>query len=248
MGSLLLACLLLQAQPAPLDSGALSMPLIRSIDLDAETLLSDSSLLAADILALTVESNRAAYYKLSERGDLLASGKLLPGANSLRFTRPGISLRSQSIFLTLDLLEEKTATQKFLRIQVTVEGKGEMEPEHKEALSGLFRLEMYHADRLIGFRKKRMDELLKLKTGPVMPLSDPGLSGSAIRNQPAGYSISVLGLGMALAKHLAGKKVEKAKQERAVRLQKRHLVTTISRRETKGEKREIPIVIELRVE
>ncbi len=81
------------------------MPLIQSVDLDPGALLADPSPLADDTLALVVVSRREAFYKLSERGAVLAAGKLLPGDNSLRFTRPGLADGSQSLFFLLDLLE-----------------------------------------------------------------------------------------------------------------------------------------------
>jgi hypothetical protein len=243
MASLLLCLLLLPAPLALPDAGAVPAPLIRAVDLDAGTLLAEPSLLAADRLALVVESSREAFYKLSEGGDVLAAGKLLPGANSLRFSRPGLAAGSQSLLLRLDLLEHGAASQKLLRIQVTVEGGAGMEAAEKAGLTGSFRLEMYHAGKRIGFRRKSMTELLNLKTGPVAPVTDPALSGSAIRSQPASQSISVLGLGMALAKYLAGKKAAKRAKARQVESQKRRLAMSIIRGQ-----REFPIVIELRVE
>ncbi|MDD8013299.1 MAG: hypothetical protein PHX05_07470 [Acidobacteriota bacterium] len=248
MASLLLSFLLLQSPVVLPDSGAVPAPLIGSIDLDAGTLLADPGLLAADTLSLLVEVRREAFYKLSERDNVLVSGKLLPGVNTLRFTRPGLAAVSQSYFFILDLIEQGAASRKFLRLQVTVEGRTAREPGAQAALSGSFRLEMYHSGRLIGFRKKNMPDLLKLKTGLVVPVPDPGLSGSAIRSQPPSQSVSVLGLGMALAKYLAGKKTEKMLQARTIEAQKKKLTTSISHLEANGERREVPIVIELRVE
>ncbi len=248
MGNLLLTFLLLQTPAVLPNTGAVPMPLIRSIDLDAEALLGEPALLAADTLALRVESSRGAYYKLSERGEVLAAGELLPGSNSLRFTRPGLSARSQSLFFLLDLLENGRTGQKNIRIMVTVEGKMETDGPEREPLSGFFTLGMYHADSLIGFRKKSMGELLKLKTGPVIPVPDPGLSGAAGRSQAVGQSVSVLGLGMALAKFLAGKRAEKRMKARSIEMQKKRLAMSIIRQGANGEKREVPIVFELRVE
>jgi hypothetical protein len=243
MASLLLCLLALQAPAPSPDAGAVPMPLIRSIDLDPGALLADPSPLADDTLVLVVESRKEAFYKLSERGAVLAAGKLLPGNNPLRVTRPGLADGSQSLFFLLDLLEPGSAGQKFLRVQVTVDGRMGMAPVENTQLSGSFLLEMYHSGRLFGFRKKRMADLLKLKTGPVVPVPDPGLSGSAARSQPAGQSVSVLGLGLALAKFLAGKKAEKRARAHEAESQKKRLATTIRRGG-----REIPIVIELRVE
>jgi hypothetical protein len=243
MANLLLTLLFLRAPVLLPGAGEVPMPLVRSIDLDAEALLADPSLLAADTLALVVVSNREAFYKLSERGDVLASGKLLPGINTLRFTRPGLTAGSQSLFFLLDLLEQDAAAQKFLRVLLTVEGGPGTGPGETAGLSGTFRLEMYHAGRLFGFRKKNMVDLLKLKTGPVMPVPDPGLSGAAGHSPSAGNSVSLIGMGMALAKYLAGKKTEKRMRARALEAQKRRLAVTLRRG-----LREVPIVIELRVE
>jgi hypothetical protein len=243
MASLILCFLMLLAPGVNPASGASPAPLIRAIDLDAGTLLADPSLLAADTLALVVESRRQAFCKLSERGEVLATGKLLPGANTLRFTRPGLTAGSRSFFFLLDLLEQDTASQKFLRVQVTVEGAPAMEPEAKAELSGNFGLEMYHSGHLFGFHKKNMVDLLKLKTGPVAPVPDPGMSGAAGRSPSAGQSISVLGLGMALAKYLAGKKADKRTRARAAEAQKKKISMTFPR-----DKREIAVVIELRAE
>jgi hypothetical protein len=243
MASLFL-CLLALPAPAPLpDAGAVPVPLIQSVDLDPGALLADPSPLADDTLVLVVANRREAFFKLSERGTVLAAGKLLPGNNPLRFTRPGLADGSQSLFFLLDLLEPGSTGQKFLRVQVTVDGKTGMEPVENAPLSGSFLLEMYHSGRLFGFRKKRMADLLKLKTGPVVPVPDPGISGSAAYRQPAGQSLSVLGLGMALAKFLAGKKAEKRARAREVESQKKRLATTIRRGG-----RDVPIVIELRAE
>jgi hypothetical protein len=243
MPSLLLCLLLLPAPASLTDAGAVPRPLIRAIDIDANALQADPALLAAGTLALVVESSREAFYKLSEQGAVLATGRLLPGANSVRVTRLGLAEKSQSLFFVLDLLEPGAASQKFLRLQVTVAGRAGMEPEAAAGLTGSFRLEMYHSGRLLGFRKKNMVDLLKLKTGPVMPVPDPALSGEAGHSPSSGQSISVLGLGMALAKFLAGKKAKKRLQAHAAEMQKKRLVMTIPR-----DQREIPIVIELQVE
>jgi hypothetical protein len=239
----LLSFLIFLAPVASSVPGAPPAPLVRSIDLDAATLRADPALLADDTLALVVESRRQAFYKLSEKGEVLDAGELLPGANTLRITRPGLSAGSRSFFFLLDLMEAGTASQKFLRIQVTVEDGKETGPEARTGLSGSFGLEMYYSGRLFGFRKKRMVDLVKLKTGPVTPVPDPGLSGAPGRSPSAGQSISVLGLGMALAKFLAGKKAEKKMQERAAEAQKKRLSMTFPR-----DQRDIGIVIELQVE
>jgi hypothetical protein len=107
---------------------------------------------------------------------------------------------------------------------------------------------MYHSGRLFGFRKKSMVELLKLKTGPVAPVPDAGLSSAAGRNPSAGQSISLLGLGMALAKYLAGKKSEKRMKAFTAESQKKSLVLSIIRQDADGQKHEIPVEIELQVE
>jgi len=240
----LLFCLLLLPTPASLpDPGTVPPPLMRAIELDAGTLQGDPALLAADTLALVVESRRQAFFKLSEKGDILATGKLLPGVNTVRFTRPGLTAGSQSFFFVLDLLEADASAQKFLRVQVTVEGRPGTAPGEPAALSGSFRLEMYHSGRLFGFRKKNMADFLKLKTGPVMPVPDPGLSGAAGRSPSAGNSVSLISLGMALAKFLAGKKAEKRLRAHEAENQKKRLTVTIRR-----DQREFPIVIELRTE
>lgn len=239
MASLLLMLALLQAP----SGGAIPMPLVRSIELDDGVLLSTPSLLAADTLALRLEAGHGADYKLSEQDEVLATGRLLPGNNSLRFRRPGLSDRSQELTFLLELLENGEITRKTIRIIVTVEGETDEGPQKKPELSGSFTLGMFHEGRLVGFRRKRLQEFLKLKTGPVAPVADPGLSGSAIRSQPSTSGISVLGLAMSLAKYLASKKAEKRLKERSAETQKRKLTVNIIRRQ-----REVPVTIELRVE
>lgn len=103
-----------------------------------------------------MEAGREAYYKLSERGGILASGKLLPGSNSLLVVRPGLFAGSQSLFLLLDLLENDVHFQNKINIVVTVDGKPEA-AAGRSALSGFFTLGMYHDGSLIGFRKKNME-------------------------------------------------------------------------------------------
>jgi hypothetical protein len=246
MVSLLLCLLLL---PADLPAAAAPpLPLLRAVSLDAAALRGDPALLAADTLALLVESEREAFFKLSERGEVLAAGKILPGTNSLRFRRPGLFRASQALFFVLDLLESEIGSQKFLRVRVTVEGGPGIVPDRLAQLSGSFRLDMYHSGRSFGFRKKSMVELLKLKTGPVTAVPDPGLSGSAIRDRPASQSVSVLGLGMALAKYLAGKKAAKHLKAFNEEAQKKSLALTVTRQGADGQKREIPIEIDLQVE
>jgi len=243
MASLLFCLMLLPAPAALPDATAPPLPLVRAISLDAAALRSDPALLAADTLALVVESSREAFFKLSERGEVLAAGKLLPGATALRFTRPGLTAASQVLFFVLDLLESEASAQKFLRVQVTVEGGPGNEPDRPAELSGSFRLDMYHSGRPFGYRKKSMVELLKLKTGPVTAVPDPGLSGSAIRDRPASQSVSIVGLGMALAKYLAGKKAAKRMKAFNEESQKRSLALTVRR-----DGREFPVVIELKTE
>lgn len=236
MGSLLLMLAWLQA-PAV---GAFPMPLVRSIELDDGILLSTPSLLATDTMALRVEAGRVADFKLSEQDEVLAAGRLLPGGNSLRFRRPGLSDRSQALTFLFELLENGEITRKTIRVIVTVEGGTDADPS---TLSGSFTLEMHHAGRVIGFRRKKMTELLKMKSGPAMPVEDPGLSGSAIRSRPESHSVSLIGLGMALAKHLARKKAEKRLMARNAETLKKKLTVNIIRRQ-----QEVPITIELRID
>lgn len=247
MASLLFTLLLLQAPAARTGDGALPLPLIRSIDLDAGALLDNPALLAADVLLLRVECSRGAYYKLSERGEVLAAGMLLPGSNSVRCNRPGLCAQSQSLLLVLDLLESGRPSRKNVRVMVAVAAGAGTDGPGKE-LSGSFTLEMHHAGQAIGFRKKHVKELLTLKTGPVVPVPDPALSGSAGRSPSAGQSISVLGVAMALAKYLGRKKAEKRLKAHTAELQKKKLALSIPLLGANGEKREIPIVIELKTE
>ena len=248
MNSLLLALLLLPQAGGLPGAGTVRPPLVLAIDLDAGALLADPALLGSDTMALRVESSRDAYYKLSERGEVLAAGKLSPGSNPLRFARPGLCEKGQSLLLLLDLLEEGRPSQRIIRLQVTVGGETPAGLPRGQELSGRFAVGMYHADRLVGFRKKSLGELWKLTTGTVVPVADPALVGSAIRSQPASQSISILGLGMALAKYLAGKKAEKMRKAHTAELRKKKLELSVTRLGADGEKREIPIAIELRVE
>jgi len=243
MAEWLLALLLLQPQIAAAGTAEISRPPVGAIELDAVRLLARPDLPAADTLVLLVETSREAYFKLSERDVILASGQLLKGSHPLPFTRPGMFARSQSLFFLLDLLENGTHWQNKISVTIAVDAKTEMAAGGKPGLSGHFALGMYHAGRLVGFRKKNMLDLLNLKTGPVVPVPDPALSGSAGRSPAAGQSISLLGVGMALAKYLAGKKAEKKLRAHAAESQKKRLALTILRA-----KKEIPIVIELRVE
>lgn len=243
MAEWLLALLLLQPLFAAAGPAEVSRPPVVAVELDAVRLLARPDLPAADTLVLLVETSREAYFKLSERDVILASGQLLKGSHSLPFTRPGMFARSQSLFFLLDLLENDTHWQNKISVTIAVDAKTEMEARGKPGLSGHFALGMYHAGRLVGYRKKNMLDLLNLKTGPVVPVPDPALSGSAGRSPAAGQSISLLGVGMALAKYLAGKKAEKKLLAHAAEAQKKRLALTILR-----DKKEIPVVIELRVE
>lgn len=246
MASLLLAILLLPLPANPPGGDAIPLPLLRSIDLDAGALLDDPALLAADTLALVVTSRRAAYYKLSERGEVLAAGRFLPGPNRLRFVRPGLAARSQSLFLVLDLLEGDARVEKFIRLQVTVAGRTETGPAIP-ALSGNFNLEMFHEGRLIGFRRKRMQDLVKLTTGPTTAPVDP-LAGASFRPRPSGDSVPLLGLAMALARQLAKKQAERKVSAQAAEMSKRRLETVLVRPGTDGAERRVPIVIEIKSE
>ncbi len=125
MAEFLLVLLLLRPPAALPAAGEIPASPVRAIDLDADMMLKRPALPAADTLALRVESGREAYYKLSERGEILASGKLLPGSNSLLVARPGLFAGSQTLFLLLDLLENDAHFQNKINIVVTVDGKPE---------------------------------------------------------------------------------------------------------------------------
>lgn len=243
MAEWLLIFLALAAPGAPAAAERPVLPLLQSVDLDAEALRDAPSLLAGGTLALRLESRREGYFKLSERGEVLAAGRLLVGTNRVRFDRPGLVARSQSLLFLLELLEGGNGAQKFLRLQVAVGGGPEAEARERAPLSGAFRLEMYHEGTPIGFRKKRLEELYELKTGTVAPVPDPGLSGSAIRSQPPSQGISVLGLGMALAKYLGRKRTGKKLDAHEAEMRKKKLSLSIPR-----DGGELPVVIELRVE
>ncbi len=107
---------------------------------------------------------------------------------------------------------------------------------------------MYHDGSLIGFRKKSMGDLLILKTGPVTDVPDPGISGSAIRDRPVSQSVSVLGLGLALAKYLSGKKVAAAAKARTRALQKKKLTLDFTVPDKNGSMRNVKAEIALQVE
>ena len=215
--------------------------------LDAVALRTDPSLLANDTLALTVDCGGEAFYKLSERDAVLAAGKLLSGSNGLRFSRPGLFQRSQSLLLVLEALDNGATARKYLRLRITVDDR----PEESAAgapLSGTFRLEMFHGGQLIGFRQKRMQELVKLTTGKVAAPADP-LRGASLRGTPPqGDSVPIVGLGMALAKYLAKKKANREAKEQAGEMEKRRLSAVITRRQADGTERAVPVEIELRTE
>jgi hypothetical protein len=223
-------------------------PSLLSIDLDAGLLLYRPSLAAADTMALQVEASREVFYKLSERGEILAAGKLLPGTASLQFVRPGLFAQSQTLFFLLDLLENGSPSQKKITLTLTVDRESETSDQKKAGPSGSFTLGMYHGGRMIGFRKKSMTEMLNLKTGPVAPVADPGISGSAIRSRPESQSVSVLGLGMALAKFLAGKKLRAAEKAHLQALQKKRLSLTFQSQKNGGAAHTVKAEIELRVD
>lgn len=248
MAKFFLALLLLLPAAALPGAGEISRPLIRAVDLDADMLLKNPALAAADTLSLRVEADREAPYKVSEQSTILAAGQLQPGSNSLQVTRSELFARSQSLVFLLEWLENGAVFQKKLTISVSVEGEPEMETRETTGLSGSFTLEMYHSGSLIGFRKKSMGSLLKLKTGLVVPMPDPGISNAAGRSQSAGQSISLLGLGMALAKYLAGRKAKKRIQAHTAEMQKKKVTLAITRPGKNGEKRESKVGIELRVE
>lgn len=240
------ALLLLPAWLAAGAAGEVPLPPIQAVVLDADALLADPALLASDTLALKVTGRGQAAFKLSERGEVLAAGKLLEGENILRFTRPGLFVASQSLLFLLEALADGEPQRKFLRLQVTVAGRAEAE-KPAPALSGDFSLEMYHSGRLIGFRRKRMQELVQLTTGAESPPADP-LAGASFRPQPTGQSIPVLGMALALAKHLARKQAEKRISAQAAEMRKRRLETTVARTGPDGAKIQVPVVIELRTE
>jgi hypothetical protein len=246
MASARFALLLLVAWLLPGAPAEVALPPIQAIALDAPALLADPSLLASDILALRVTSRGQAAYKLSERGEVLAAGMLLPGENTVRFARPGLCAGSQSILLLLEAFETGAPQQKFIRLQVAVAVRTAAVPA-APALSGNFNLEMYHAGRLIGFRRKRMQDLVQLTTGPGTLAANP-LDSASFRPQSSGNSVSVLGVAMALAKHLAKKKAAKEMGAQAAEIRKRRLETTVVRAGPNGAKSQVPIVIELRTE
>lgn len=244
-----LLMMLLLGLPAPLPAaGQVPASPVRAIDLDADMMLKSPALPASDTLALRVESGREVYYKVSERGEILASGKLLPGSNSLLVARPGLFAGSQTLFLLLDLLENETRFQNKITIAVTVEGGPQAAAGAKTALSGLFTLGMYHDGSLVGLRKKSMGDLLVLKTGPVTDVPDPGISGSAIRDRPVSQSVSVLGLGLALAKYLAGKKAAAAAKARSRALQKKELTLDFAVTDKNGALRRVRAGVTLQVD
>jgi hypothetical protein len=243
----LLLWLLLLAAPAGQAATAPPAPLLTAVGIDAAALRAEPSLLAADTLALAIDCRREAFFKLSEREAVLAAGKLLPGRNGLRVSRPGLFLHSQSLLLVLETLDNGATARKFLRLRVTVDGRPEEEPPGA-GMSGAFRLEMFHGGRLIGFRQKRMPELVKLTTGGVAAPADP-LSGASLRGTPPqGQSVSIVGLGMALAKYLARKKADREVKEQAGEMEKRRLSLAIVRRLADGTERTVPIELELRSE
>ena len=91
-----------------------------------------------------------------------------------------------------------------------------------------------------------MQDLVKLTTGPGAA-ADP-LASASFLPQPSGQSIPVLGLAMALAKHLAKKRAEKIVRAQVTEMRKRRLETVFMRPGPDGAKRQVPIVIELKTE
>jgi hypothetical protein len=245
MADILFCLLLLQAGAG---STAAVPPPVRAIVLDAAALEADPSPLAADTLALVVESEGAAFFKLSEADAVLAAGRFLPGANALRFVRPGLTATSRSFLFVLDLLERDLPSQKRLRLQVTVAERPDSGPASGKGPARAFRLEMYHQGRLFGYREKSMVELLQLTTGRVLPVPDPGLSGAVGRNPGAGQSVSLLGLGTAVARLLAGKKHPDRPPPSYPAGPKKSLSLALTRPDADGQERRVAVGIELFVE
>jgi hypothetical protein len=246
MADLLFCLLLLQGQAGL--PAAVAPPPLRAIALDAVALEADPSPLAADTLALVVEYAGGAFFKLSEGDAVLAAGRFLPGANALRFTRPGLTATSRSLLFVLDLLEGDVPTHKLLRLQVTVAERPDSGPASGKGPARTFRLEMYHQGRLFGYREKSMVELLQLTTGQVLPVPDPGLSGAVGRTPGAGQSASLLGLGTAVARLLAGKKPAAGRPPAVPETIKKSLSLTLTRPDAQGLVRAVSVSIVLSVD
>jgi hypothetical protein len=184
---------------------------IRDITLNAGLMQNDPGLLASDSVGIIVEARAAAFYKLSARDVVVASGQLLSGSNFLLVSCPGMFARTQSLMFSLELKTGARELQKTITISIAFIDNGAEDGGAGPVPAGDFTIQMFKADRLIGFRKKTMTDLVKLTTGLVTAVDDPARSGSAIRGTPPSQSVSILGLAMGIAKYLAEKKTADAK-------------------------------------
>jgi hypothetical protein len=220
---------------------------IRDITLNVNLLQNNPGLLAADTIGVIAEAREETYYKLSVQDEIIVSGRLINGENSLLITWPGMFAKTQTLPFIMELKASTEVQQKTIIIIVTIAGGGEKTVEPKPAPAREFTITMFQAGQLIGFRKKTMTDLIPLTTGLVTPVADPALQGSAIRSAPPSQSVSILGIAMGIAKYLAEKKLASAKKLALANAQKRKMAVSFDISDKNGKKKTVHAEIELQM-
>jgi hypothetical protein len=226
-------------------TGSNSSDPIRDITLNVSLLQNNPALLATDTIGIIVEAREEAYYKLSAQDEIITAGRLVSGSNALLITRTGMFAKTQSLPFNLELKTGDLMHQKAIVITITIAGGAEQSAESKRSPASEFTITLFQSGRQIGFRKKTMTDLLQLTTGLVTPVDDPAATSPTIRSTPPGQSISILGLAMGIAKHLADKKLAAAKKIALAKSQKRKMAVHFNQGKKNGRENTVHAEIEL---
>jgi hypothetical protein len=220
---------------------------IRAIYLNVDMLQNNPALLAADTIGIIVEANCEAYFRFLDQGETMQSGQLLRGQNPLTISRQGLLAKTASYFFILELKTAERMLQRQIIIRVTAAADPEQSPPVIKSVTTIFTVAMFKDNELIGFRKKTMTDLITMKTGLVVPRPDPGLTGSAIRSTPSSQSISILSLGLGVAKYLAEKRAAAMQRKTLAEAQKKKMIVSFSKTAANGENKKVSATIELEI-
>lgn len=222
----------------------------RKYPLITETALIDGKIYNSSIqpakIVIGIDIKNGAYYKLSDRNNIIKGGLLKRGFNIISITADDLFKKSGSHIYFLDLKADDLFLKKEIEIDIKLDSHEQIKEPENKIENPEYKLFMFIGDELIISRKKLAYSLpLKIEMPPWPKDYKP--FGPADKTNPAFNSFSIFSAVGAIYQLIKGLKTKKSPEKLASPIQKQKQITiTFIRKNLEGVAKEVKAVITLK--
>jgi len=222
----------------------------RKYPLITETALIDGKIYNSSIppakIEIGIDIKNDAYYKLSDRNNIIKGGLLKKGFNIISITADDLFEKSGSHIYYLDLKAGDLFLKKEIEIDIQLDSHEQIKESNDKIKKPEYRLFMFIGDELIISRKKLAYSLpLKIEMPPWPKDYKP--FGPADKTNPAFNSFSIFSAVGAIYQLIKGLKTKKSPEKLVSPIKKqKQITTTFIRKNLEGVAKEVKAVIMLK--